>query len=123
MQKLLICDHCGKILEMVHTHTCPTKCCGEPMRELTPNTTEAATEKHIPVVVVDGNLVKVSVGSVEHPMMDEHYIEWISIETNKGMQRKFLKPGEKPYAEFALAPGETLVATYEYCNLHGLWSK
>ena len=121
MKKLLVCDKCGKMLEMVQEHGCPTKCCGEPMRELQPNTTDAAVEKHVPVVAVEGNKVKVSVGSVEHPMTEDHRITWIALYTDKGMQRKFLEPGNKAYAEFALLDGEKLEAAYAYCNLHGLW--
>ena len=93
------------------------------MTELIPGTTDAAVEKHVPAVVVEGNTVKVTVGEVEHPMMDAHYIEFVAIETSKGYQIKFLKPGEAPKAEFVLVAGEELVATYEYCNLHGLWKK
>ena len=93
------------------------------MVELVPNTQDGAHEKHIPVVEIDGNIVTVKVGEVEHPMLDAHYIEWIAIQTNKGNQRKQLKPGEKPVAQFALLPGEELIAALEYCNLHGLYKK
>ena len=96
-------------------------CCGQPMTELVPGTTYGAAEKHVPAVTVDGNKVSVAVGSVEHPMLEEHYIEWIAVETANGVQRKALKPGEKPAAEFVLADGESVTAVYEYCNLHGLW--
>lgn len=97
-------------------------CCGQAMTVLEPNTTDAAFEKHVPVIEADGSKVTVKVGSVEHPMLAEHYIEWILIETSQGYQKKDLKPGDKPEAVFALASGETLVAAYDYCNLHGLWS-
>ena len=93
------------------------------MKELVPGTTDAAVEKHVPVVNVEGNVVKVEVGEVEHPMVEEHFIGWVAIETKKGVQRKYLKPGEKPAVEFVLAEDDELVATYEYCNLHGLWKK
>ena len=89
--------------------------------ELTANTTDGAHEKHVPVIAVDGNTVTVTVGSVEHPMLDAHYIQFIAINTTKGGQIKYLKPGEKPYAEFLLADGEEFVSALEYCNLHGLW--
>ena len=89
--------------------------------ELIPNTTDAAGEKHVPVIKADGNCVKVEVGAVAHPMLDAHYITFIVLETSQGYQKKDLKPGEKPEAVFALAEGETVVAAYEYCNLHGLW--
>lgn len=88
---------------------------------LTPNTTDASTEKHVPVISISGNEVKVVVGSVEHPTFPAHYIEWIVLVTEGGMQMKWLKPGDKPEAMFKLADGEAAVAAYEYCNLHGLW--
>jgi superoxide reductase len=93
------------------------------MKELTPNTTDAAVEKHVPVVRVEGNTVTVTVGEAEHPMLEAHYIPFIILETNQGYQKKELKPGEKPEAVFALAPEEKPLAAYEYCNLHGLWKK
>ena len=86
-------------------------------------TTDAAVEKHVPAVEVEGNVVKVKVGEVEHPMVPEHFIGWIAIKTTKGEQKKFLQAGEKPEAVFVLAEGEELIETYEYCNLHGLWKK
>ena len=89
--------------------------------ELIPNTTDAAGEKHVPVVSVNGDEVSVKVGSVEHPMLEAHYIQWIVIETENGYQVKNLKPGEKPEAVFKLATGEKVLAAYEFCNLHGLW--
>ena len=87
--------------------------------EIIPNTIEAAFEKHIPVIEHSGDHVIVKVGSVEHPMVDVHWIEWIVLETATGYQKKELKPGEKPEAEFAVT--EPVVAAYEHCNLHGLW--
>lgn len=96
-------------------------CCGEAMKEIVPGTVDAAVEKHVPVYEVEGNVVKVKIGSVEHPMLDEHYIEWIALETKMGNQRKALKPGEAPEACFAMCDGDEVVAVYEYCNLHGLW--
>ena len=117
------CKHCGKIIAMVNERQVPTICCGEAMEEMIPNTSDGAFEKHVPVYEVEGNIVHVKVGEVEHPMLDNHYIEWIILETNKGNQRKMLKPGEKPVAQFALLPGEELIAALEYCNLHGLYSK
>ena len=96
-------------------------CCGQKMEEMIPGTTDAAQEKHVPVIAVEGNKVTVSVGEVEHPALEEHYIQWISIETKEGNQRKVLKPGEAPKAVFALSEGDELIAAYEYCNLHGLW--
>ena len=119
--KFYICEHCGNIVEMIEDAGVPASCCGQSMTELVPGTSDGAAEKHVPVVAVDGNKVTVTVGEVEHPMLDAHYIVWIAIETSKGAQRKMLQPSEAPKAEFLLAEGETLVATYAYCNLHGLW--
>jgi len=89
--------------------------------ELIPNTTDAAGEKHVPVIELQDNKVTVKVGSVEHPSLEAHYIEFIAIETDKGMQMKWGKPGAKPAATFYISEDETLIAAYEYCNLHGLW--
>lgn len=115
-----VCKHCGNIITMIHESGAPISCCGDKMTELTPNTVDAATEKHVPVVEVSGNTVTVKVGSVEHPMVAEHYIQWIYLETDKGCQMKYLSPEEKPVAVFELKD-EKAVAAYEYCNLHGLW--
>jgi len=119
--KFYVCKHCGKIIVMLKETAVPTICCGVPMSELVPGTTDAAVEKHVPVIAVDGNKVTVTVGSVAHPMAAEHYIQWILLATDKGNQRKLLKPGDEPKAEFMLLDGEKAVAAYEYCNLHGLW--
>ena len=86
---------------------------------ITPNTTDGAYEKHVPVIEQHGDHVTVRVGSVAHPMLPEHYIEWIILETQTGSQRRDLKPGDKPEADFAVT--EPVIAAYEYCNLHGLW--
>ena len=88
---------------------------------VTPNTTDGAYEKHVPVIEQTGDHVTVKVGSVEHPMLEAHSIQWIALETKQGMQRKPLAPGKAPKASFALAEGDEAVAAYEYCNLHGLW--
>ena len=119
--KFYRCKHCGQIVAMVDKKACPIKCCGEDMEEILPGTTDAAVEKHVPVLSVDGNIAVVNVGSVAHPMAEEHYIEWIAIQTKKGNQRVVLKPGEEPRAEFALLPGDEVEAVYAYCNLHSLW--
>ena len=118
--KFYICKHCGNIVGLIHDSGVPLVCCGEKMSELVPNTTEGATEKHLPVVEMDGNVVKVSVGSVEHPSTEEHYIAWVYLQTAHGGQRKAIQPGEKPEVSFALQDDE-LIAVYAYCNLHGLW--
>ena len=119
--KFYKCEICGKIVAMVKETPVDTMCCGQAMRELVPGTTDGATEKHVPVYTVEGNTVKVKVGSAEHPMTDAHHIEWIAIETENGNQRKELKPGDKPEATFALVPRDKVKSVYEYCNLHGLW--
>ncbi|HKM03249.1 MAG TPA: desulfoferrodoxin family protein [Lachnospiraceae bacterium] len=118
--KFYVCKHCGNIVTFVFESGAPLSCCGDLMNQITPNTVDAATEKHVPVVTVEGNTVSVVVGSVEHPMVPEHFIQWIYLETEKGFQMKYLAPGEKPSAVFELN-GEAPVAAYEYCNLHGLW--
>ena len=119
--KFYICRHCGNIVEMVRDAKVPVMCCGQKMTELVPGTTDGALEKHVPVVSVDGTAVTVKVGAVAHPMLPEHWIEWIAIETRQGSQIKYLKPGEAPEATFALTEGDALVSAYAYCNLHGLW--
>ena len=123
MLKIFKCNHCGNIFEVVNDAKVVPVCCGEPIRELKANTTDAAQEKHVPEVSVEGNLVKVKVGSVEHPMTEEHHIAFIYLETENGVARKDLDHTGKPEAVFALAEGEKPVAVYEYCNLHGLWKK
>lgn len=120
--KFFKCKHCGKIIAIVNDKKVPTICCGEPMVELVPNTEDGAHEKHIPVFNVEGNIVHVQVGEVIHPMLEAHYIEWIAIETNFGNQRKVLKPGDEPKADFALLEGEKVVRVVEHCNLHGLYA-
>ena len=119
--KFYVCKHCGNIVAMVKSSGAPISCCGEKMSELVPGTTDAAVEKHVPVFEIVDNKVIVTVGSVEHPMLDEHYIEWIAVQTTSGNQRKALKPGEPPKACFALCEGEEVEAVYAYCNLHKLW--
>ena len=119
--KFYVCKHCGKIIVMLKETAVPTMCCGEAMSELIPGTTDAAVEKHVPVITTEGNKVTVTVGSVAHPMAEEHFIQWILLRTDKGNQRKLLKPGEAPKAEFMLLDDEKPLEAYEYCNLHGLW--
>ena len=121
-QKYYICEHCGNIITKIKDTGVPVVCCGQKMTELIPGTTDGALEKHVPVYEVKDNKVYVTVGDVEHPMLEKHYIQWISIQTNKGMQRKVLSPGQVPKVTFALCEVEKLEAVYEYCNLHGLWS-
>ncbi|MBQ1492166.1 MAG: desulfoferrodoxin [Blautia sp.] len=119
--KFYQCKGCGKIAILLKTSACPTKCCGEPMVEMVPGETDAALEKHVPVIERTGSSVKVTVGSVEHPMLEEHHISWIVLETNQGFSQKKLATEGKPEAMFHLAIDEEPVAAYEFCNLHGLW--
>ena len=119
--KFYVCEHCGNIVTKLTSAGVPIQCCGEPMKLLEAGVTDAAVEKHVPAVTVDGNLVKVVVGSVVHPMAEEHHIAWIALETERDAYIHWLKPGEAPEAVFALAEGQKAVAVYEYCNLHGLW--
>ena len=120
-QKFYVCEHCGNIIAFVKDAGVPVMCCGQKMTEIVPGTTDAAVEKHLPVIKQDGNIITVEVGSVEHPMLDAHYIEWISIQTKQGNQRKILAAGQEPKAVFAITDGDELEAAYAYCNLHGLW--
>lgn len=122
-QKFYICKHCGNIVAMVKESGVPVVCCGEDMTELIPGTTDATREKHVPVFEVKDNIVHVRVGETDHPMVPAHYIEWISIQTKQGNQRKAIKPGEQPKACFALCEGDEVVAVYAYCNIHDLWKK
>ena len=118
--KFFVCETCGNIIGMVHASGVPVFCCGKKMTELVPGTVEASAEKHIPVVEVGENSVKVCVGSVLHPMAEEHHISWVYLQTDRGGQRKVLTPGSDPVVNFALQD-EKPVAVYAYCNLHGLW--
>ena len=119
--KFYVCKHCGNIIAYASDKKCDVVCCGEKMSELVPNTTDAAQEKHVPVISVDGNIVTVTVGSVAHPMTEEHHIAWIALETKSGNQRKELDVTGAPDAKFALVEGDEPVAAYAFCNLHGLW--
>ncbi len=118
--KFLLCNHCGNLVGTIHDAGVPIMCCSHKMDELIPNTTEAAGEKHLPLATVEGDTVKVSVGSVEHPMLEEHSIQWVYLLTENGGHRKILNPGNKPEVTFNTA-GDKPVAVYAYCNLHGLW--
>lgn len=120
-QRFFRCPHCGNIIAKVKDSGVPVICCGEEMKEIIPSSFEASLEKHIPVYTVEGNKVHVVVGTVEHPMGEDHYIEWISLQTTSGNQRKLLSPGMKPEACFALCEGDEIEAVFAYCNLHSLW--
>ena len=120
-QKFYKCEHCGNIIAMVKNTGVPVVCCGEKMKEIVSGTVDASLEKHVPVFEVKDNVVYVTVGAVMHPMEEKHFIEWISLQTNAGNQRKVIKPGTELKAAFAICEGETVEAVYAYCNLHGLW--
>ena len=119
--KFYYCKYCGKIIEIVRDAGTPTICCGEAMSELIPSQSDGSLEKHVPVIKVKGNHVSVTVGTAEHPMVAEHYIEWILLQTDMGIQKKWLKPGDIPKADFMMVAGEKVQAAYEYCNVHKLW--
>ena len=118
--KFYICEHCGNLVELIYDAGVSITCCGQKMKRLEPGITEASHEKHLPVISVDGNTVTVNVGSVEHPMTEEHSIIWVCLQTDKGIQRKHLEIGKAPIVTFGLFD-EKPVAVYAYCNLHGLW--
>ena len=118
--KFYVCEHCGNMVGMIHNAGVPMMCCGQKMTQLVPGVVEASHEKHIPVAKVEGDVVKVEIGSVAHPMAEEHHIAWVYLQTDKGGQRKNLEVGKEPAVTFALAD-EKAVAVYAYCNLHGLW--
>ena len=120
-QRFFRCKHCGQIIAIVKETAVPVVCCGERMEEIIPSTTDASVEKHVPVYEVKDNHVVVTVGSVEHPMEPAHYIEWISLQTKQGNQRKVLSPNSKPTACFSICEGDEVEAVYAYCNLHNLW--
>ena len=119
-QRFFICNHCKNLASLIEDRGVPMVCCGEKMTELIPNTADASGEKHLPEVTLEGENLKVQVGSVLHPMTDEHYITFIYVETEQGGQRKNLKPGDEPIAEFSFV-NDKPIAVYEYCNLHGIW--
>lgn len=119
-QKFFRCKHCGNLVGLINNAGVPMVCCGEPMDELIPNTVEAAEEKHLPAVSVKERLVHVKVGSVAHPMTEEHHIEFIYLQTENGGQRKCLKAGAEASAMFAVLEDKPL-EVFAYCNLHGLW--
>lgn len=121
--KFFKCESCGNIVAKLNEVGCNPSCCGKPMKELVPGEVDAAVEKHVPAVSVEGSTVTVKVGEVEHPMTEAHFIEFIALETNEGISIKKLTPSDKPEAVFALANGETVKTAYAYCNLHGLWKK
>ncbi len=119
-KKLYVCKHCGNVLGLIVDKGVPLMCCGEKMSELVANTQEAAVEKHLPVVEKNGNELTVTVGSVSHPMTEEHFIQFVYVQSDKGGQRKGAKPGDLPVFKFSFVDDEP-ISVYAYCNLHGLW--
>ncbi len=120
-QKLEVykCDICGNMAEILKEGFGDLSCCGQVMKLMKEGVTDASTEKHVPVIETTPEGVKVAVGSVEHPMLEEHYIEWIEVIADGKVYRKHLNPGEKPEATFCIQAEK--VAAREYCNLHGVW--
>ncbi len=121
MNQVYKCEICGNIVEVLHTGVGQLVCCGQPMKLMEAKLTEASGyEKHLPVIVEGDGFVKVKVGSVPHPMMEKHWIEWIALDTDKGVHRKYLKPGDEPEAVFKT--GDKVLQAREYCNIHGHWA-
>jgi superoxide reductase len=120
-KKFYRCNHCGNIFGVIYDAGVVPVCCGEPMEALAANSTDAAQEKHVPVIERDGASVVVKVGSVPHPMLDEHYIQWVLVTQGDFSEMAALKPGEEPSAAFTLPDASAPILAYEYCNLHGLW--
>ena len=118
--KFFICKKCGNIVGMVYDSKQPLSCCGEAMQELVPNTVDAAKEKHVPAICIDGNQVHVHIGSTEHPMAPEHYIEWVALVKDNKEYIVNLYPEQNAECRFKYIPGSTI---YAYCNKHGLWKK
>lgn len=114
------CEKCGNIVVKVAEGGGTLTCCGQAMTVIEPNSTDAAGEKHVPVVNVEGDSIIVNVGSVDHPMAEEHSIQWVYVVTEEGVLARCLKPGDAPHAEIALG-GQHPISVFEYCNLHGLW--
>lgn len=119
-QSVFKCAKCGNITEVVFNSAGTLSCCGQPMDIQEPKTADSATEKHVPIIEAIEEGIRVTVGSTEHPMTEEHYIQWIEVINGDYIQRKYLKPGDKPIAEFYVPYNDNLIAR-EYCNLHGNW--
>ena len=120
--KFYRCSHCGNIIAFLENKGVPVLCCGQKMDEIIPGSVDAAAEKHVPVINLDGSTVTVCVGEAAHPMTEPHHIAWIVLETEHGFQKKDLDPTGEPCAVFSLADDKA-VAAYAYCNLHGLWKQ
>lgn len=119
--KFFICKHCGNIIQMIKSSGVKVVCCGEPMTELIPNTTDGTHEKHVPVIEAEDEKVAVSIGSVSHPMSVEHHIAWVYLQTTLGGQMKCFEIDAEPKLCFKLCKNDAPIAAYAYCNLHGLW--
>ncbi|MDR1728170.1 MAG: desulfoferrodoxin [Acidobacteriota bacterium] len=121
-KKFYRCNTCGNIFGAIHDSGVTPSCCGQRMELLEANTTDAATEKHVPVITREGTKVTVKVGSVAHPMLAEHFIQWVVLTQGNATERAALKPGDAPEAVFTVSDAAAPVRAYEYCNLHGLWT-
>jgi len=119
--KFYVCKKCGNMVSMLHESGVKMVCCGEEMTELVPNTTDAAVEKHVPIITVKDDIVTVTVGSVPHPMTPEHKIMWIYLQTEKGEQLNCVDTQDKAETTYRLTDGDKIIAAFAYCNLHGLW--
>ena len=113
------CSVCGNIVELIHAGGGELVCCGQPMELLKEKTEDAGNEKHVPVIEISGNKVKIKVGGIPHPMEEKHYIEWVEILADGRAYRKYLKPGDKPEAEFEITAAS--ITAREYCSIHALW--
>ena len=113
------CSICGNIVTVLHAGKGELVCCGQPMELLPERTADVGQEKHVPVIEATSNGITVKVGDIPHPMEEKHYIEWIELIADGDSYRKFLKPGDKPEAEFEIKPQK--VTAREYCCIHGLW--
>ena len=120
--KFYQCTICGQIAAIVKETGVPLVCCGQEMNELIPGSVDASVEKHVPMIEIDGDKIFVTVGSTPHPMTKEHHIEWVSLQSRFGNQRKALKPGMDPKVCFRVCEGDEILAVYAYCNLHGFWN-
>lgn len=123
MKKLVMyrCEKCGNIILMIKDSGVNPDCCGSPMTLIEPNTADTTSEKHLPIINQKGIRVFVQVGIARHPMTEEHYIEWIILQTSKGAYARVLDPSKSPEATFTVSPDEDVCAAYAYCNVHGLW--
>ena len=119
--KFYRCKVCGQIVAIVKKTGVPLVCCGKMMEEIVPGMVDASLEKHVPVYEVEDGKVTVRVGTIDHPMIEEHYIEWVALQTKNGNQRVKLNPNDAPVAHFAILEGDEVLAVYAYCNLHSLF--